>query len=359
MEFVRLNGRGCTEEERSRRVTHVRSIVIPHTEYQKVRRRLERTHQDGKSSPNPKGLFISGDTGVGKTTLFRKYVDQYPREELQTHSRIPVLYIKTPYPAKNTKTMSTEVLFRMGDPVYYTGNEIVQTTRICRLVETCEIELIIIDELQHLIDRETNKFMASVSDWLKRLAEAISIPVVLCGLPECDRIFNYNSQIDDRWTTRMSLRPFPYETNEDKTYFGRFLDEVDKGLPFSDRSYIGEYADQIYYATLGVTRQVMTLLENATEKAALSGEDKILFKHLNWGYQDIIRSRRPYGTNPFVERFSLQESLKLEEDRILHKVNQEQKARKVKEDPDKFQRLNLYHLIRQTHTQTLSKSRTK
>lgn len=360
MDFARLNGKRCSEEERSKRAKHVRGIVIPHTQYQEVWRELSRTHMDGKSSVNPKGMFISGDTGVGKTTIFRKYLENHPREELSTYTRIPVLYIKTPSPARNTKAMATEILFRMGDPFYHVGTEQVQTTRICGFVEKCQIDMIIIDELQHLIDRDTNKLMASVSDWVKRLAEAISIPIVLCGLPESERIFKYNPQLDDRCSNRLFLTPFRYETEGEKSYFKKFLDEVDKALPFQDRSYISEYSERIYYATLGITRQVMTLLENATKHAALSGSDKICFEHLDWGYQDIKRTRRPFAENPFVGSFNLTESTNKEQDKILTKHQQDSKnGGKGKGDADRLTSLSLYHLIMRTHVQHASTPRKK
>jgi hypothetical protein len=301
-EFDLLQGKRPSPEEVNRRIEHVKRIVVTYPQYMDVWNTLTKVHQRSKGSVNAAGMFIYGDTGVGKSTLLQAYVKQYPREELPTFTRIPALYVRVPSPARTTKALSTEILFRMGDPMYASGTEQVQTTRICHYVERCQIELIVIDEFQHLIDRETDKVFTAASDWVKTLAETINIPVVLCGLSESDRIFKYNKQLDDRYTNRKSLEAFGYWDSGEKAAFHKFLDFIDQRLPFAMRSYLAseDIAARTYYATLGVHRQIKTLLMNATEHAAEDGCDQILMEHLRQGYEDISRSKRDFAVNPFI-----------------------------------------------------------
>jgi hypothetical protein len=49
----------------------------------------------------------------------------------------------------------------MGDPYYDRGTETNMIDRILVFVERCEVEMIIIDEIQHLIDSESKKVMVS------------------------------------------------------------------------------------------------------------------------------------------------------------------------------------------------------
>lgn len=304
VEFLRLHGKIPTSEEVNRRIEHVKRIVVTYPQYMDTWNTLSKVHQRSKGSVTATGMFIFGETGVGKSTLLQAYVKQFPRKEYKTYTQIPALYVRVPSPARTTKTLSTEILYRMGDPMYASGTEQVQTTRICNYVEQCQIEIIVIDEFQHLIDRETDKVFTAVSDWVKTLAEAINIPVILCGLPESERIFRYNKQLDDRYTNRKSLKSFGYTGREERAAFRKFLDFLDQRLPFVERSYIAseEIASRIYYATLGVHRQIKTLLMNATEHAVENGCDQILLEHLRAGYADITRSKRDYAINPFYDK---------------------------------------------------------
>ena len=46
-----------------------------------------------------------------------------------------------------------------------------------------KIELIIIDEFQHLVEKSSNRILSRVSDWLKMLINKTKYSIILFGMP--------------------------------------------------------------------------------------------------------------------------------------------------------------------------------
>lgn len=309
--FPPLNGEVPTLDEVSRRKEHVKKIIIWHPSYQALFNEVKECHILSKGSSSPDSLFISGKTGVGKSTLLEEYTSHYPREVLEEYTRVPVLHVKIPVGA-TPKSVATTILDKLGDPNYDRGTEINQTARLYKLFKKCQVEMIILDEFQHLIDKETQKVLKKASDWVKRFTEEIQIPVVLCGMPESEDIFGHNEQLDRRFCNKQELKAFSYNTGEDQKEFRTFLYYVDQQLPFCNPSRLADpsMSERIFYISLGVPFYVMTLLQKATEYAVKHGQDQISDQYLSAAYNSIKRSTRPHAVNPFIEeKFDLIDAL--------------------------------------------------
>jgi folate-dependent phosphoribosylglycinamide formyltransferase PurN len=57
----------------------------------------------------------------------------------------------------------------LGDPAAHTGNQSALNSRLIHFIKECAIKLVILDGFQYLIDSETEKILAKVSNWLKVL----------------------------------------------------------------------------------------------------------------------------------------------------------------------------------------------
>ena len=53
-----------------------------------------------------------------------------------------------------------------------------------------QTELILLDELNHLFDRDSEKLLKTASDWLKCLILETKIPIVAFGLPSSEFILS-------------------------------------------------------------------------------------------------------------------------------------------------------------------------
>lgn len=306
--FESLDGKPADFSDYAIRVSHIKSIVVKHPGFVEAFEELKEIHELSKESIITDQLCILGPTGAGKTTVVEKYVSNFPRKVLKERTVIPVLHVKVPPRARSPKVLASKILRTMGDPLFDSGTEENMTQRIQNFVEKCGIEMIILDEFQHLIDRDTDHVLATASDWLKTFIEEINIPVVLCGLPDSERVFEHNEQLDGRYPNRIYLSPFGFNNREEQKDFRKFLMAIDKDLPFSKFSNLADpvIAAKIFYFSFGVPRYVMDLLKQATKFSLKRGQDQITERELKNAFSKITRSVRPFAVNPFEnDKFDL------------------------------------------------------
>lgn len=182
------------------------------------------------------------------------------------------------------------------------------TARILSFVEKCEVEMIIIDEFQHLIDSESKKVLNKASNWVKNLTNDVNIPILVCGMPESSKVFEINEQLDRRFCEKQSLQPFSYQSREDQIEFRAFLNGIDKQLPFPEQSFLADpiLSQKIFYATKGNPFYIKKLLEESTVSALKNGCDSITEDDLFISFKSISLSTRKFVINPFnQENFNL------------------------------------------------------
>jgi predicted ATP-dependent serine protease len=74
----------------------VHELVIKYDRLKKYFKRIRNCHEQFGYSSEPDCLFIGGDTGAGKSTLLNTYAADFPREETEDGTRIPVFSTSVP-----------------------------------------------------------------------------------------------------------------------------------------------------------------------------------------------------------------------------------------------------------------------
>ena len=119
---------------------------------------IEECQELSKVAEEPQCMSLEGPTGAGKTTLIKDYARQFPRHETGPATLIPVFYLETPSPV-TVKGLAQKMLEELGDPAAHKGNQPALNSRLIHLIRECGVELVILDDFQHLIDSETNKIL--------------------------------------------------------------------------------------------------------------------------------------------------------------------------------------------------------
>jgi Cdc6-like AAA superfamily ATPase len=160
-----------TENKTTReRISIANQVYAGYPLFNQVLEDIDRCHD----SPNIKGdddpdcLLLMGSTGAGKTTIYKTYAQNYPSQETEEGSVVPIIYATIPA-AATVKGLVEALLKRLGDPLHNKGTTINQTSRLYDLLKACRVELIFLDEFHHFIDRESDKVLKNVCDWLKNL----------------------------------------------------------------------------------------------------------------------------------------------------------------------------------------------
>lgn len=249
---MKEDGQNVLDSWVDKRLLMTEQIYISYPRLEELLGKVARCHQLSKYAAEPECLFIKGPTGTGKTTLYRRYEHKHPRVETDDGTVVPVLSATIPVPA-TVKSLVTKLLVNLGDPAAQRGTTDSRTLRLHTLMKNCGVELIILDEFQHFIDRDSQRVLQNVSDWLKNLLNETNVPMILIGMPHADQVLEANPQLRRRFCARESLEPFGWEPIARRHDFRRFLKVLDSKLPFAESSHLADHAMALrfYYASDG------------------------------------------------------------------------------------------------------------
>lgn len=256
-----------------------------------------------KISAEPECMVIKGNLGLGKTTLGKAFTRDYPRIVTDEETFIPVLLVKVPVPA-TVKGFTSQILRAFGDKEFNKGSTISQTLRIYDFTSDCKTDLIIFDDFQHFIDRDSLLVLKTLSDWLKNLIDETRKPIVVVGMPSCDAVLDepQNEQLKRRFSIRECLEPFSWRSKTERSKLLNFLDLVDEQLPLFECSRLANIktAYLIHKATGGTIAYIMKLIRRAAALALRDGVEIIDYDHLAQAYEDLLANNNPQMPNPFV-----------------------------------------------------------
>lgn len=286
------------------------NIYISYPRFKEIIGAIEYCHHFSSCKDEPECMFLSGSTGVGKTTIYRTYASRYPRQITLKGTMIPILAVTIPAPA-TVKAVVSKLLWQLGDPAYDKGTIGKQTIRLIGLIKDCGVQMLILDEFQHFIDRDSAKVLKTVSDWLKTLILDTNLPIILIGLPEAEQILQLNchSQLSRRFANRCYLGPFVWQPDLGKE-FRTFLHLLASQLPLESASHLSELdlARRFYYASDGVVAYVMKLVRYGTYLALQQHREQLDLDILAVAFDKYVHADKPRKVNPFLsDEFELQE----------------------------------------------------
>lgn len=250
-------------------------------------------------------LLILGESGTGKTTLCRAVIQQYPLQVQQDRDWQPVLYISIP-PAATIAGVTEAMLSTLGDPAPSKGTISAKTARVFKLAKGCGVELILLDEAQHIQDRGQLPTQYMVGDWLKGMADEIAVPTVLLGLPRVDSLLRVNEQLRRRFTRRLCMSLGQNEGSSVEMECFQLFTSLTHSLPiplcFGNYEW-EEFGHRLYYATDGRIAYVKALLCAALRWVVQRDLDAITPEELEAAFACEIWSAGIGALNPFNEKF--------------------------------------------------------
>jgi hypothetical protein len=282
------------------RILQAEQIFITYPRIKKIRERIARCHMKSSRSQEPRCFMVTGESGCGKTSLAKAYRRKYPPVETENGTTIPVLYSLISAPA-TVKGVTAGLLASMGEPFPGHGTITTMTPKLDTLLANCGVQLIILDEFQHLIDKDSKRVLFNTADWLKNLIDRTGIPVVLMGLPESYQILKDHKQLRRRFSAHVNLEPFGFESDAEINEFRIFLKMVDDHLPLSQRSNLYEFytALRFFLASDGFIWKVMQIVKAAVEYAFEARQESLSLAILEKAYEEEIGSFDDAKQNPF------------------------------------------------------------
>jgi hypothetical protein len=249
-------------------------------------------------------MSLEGVTGAGKSTLVQDYAALLPRIEEEDGTRIPVFYLETPSPV-TVKGMASTMLSRLGDPAAHRGTLWSMNSRLIKLMIACQVELTILDDFHHLIDKQTNRILEQVSDWLKVLIKETGVMFLVVGIEgKVEQILEANSQLSRLFAVRETLTPFRYDPGAEHLIlqFARFVQYTETAIetPLPETLPRLELLYRLHYATDGVVGNLMNLLRYAAMMARQQGKTTIDLPILAAAFDKRLARHLKGKVNPFA-----------------------------------------------------------
>lgn len=273
--------------------------------FQKAFERMEGNLQVYRKTGVAQHLLVLGESGTGKTTLARLFAERYPRQVTPERDLIPVLYVSVPA-AATIGGIVEAVLAQLGDYEPERGTISSKTARATRLVHACGVEMLLIDEAQHVQDRGKTQSQYFVGDWLKTFMDAVGLPVTLLGLPRTQSLLQVNEQLRRRFAHRLSL-----SIGQTDGIFGNgisleLFSSLNNALPLSLNPQPYEWSElgaRFHFATHGRIAYVKQLLIAGYGRAISVNSDEISTEELAYAFTSSIWAAGVGALNPFDPSF--------------------------------------------------------
>jgi hypothetical protein len=275
--------------------------------FQKAFEQIEENLKLFRATGVARNLLILGESGAGKTSLCRLFVERHPKLVLPERDIIPVLYVCVPAAATIAGTVEA-ILAALGDPEPERGTVSVKTARAVRIARGCGVEMLLCDESQHIQDRGRTHSQYFVGDWLKSFMDALGLPVVLLGLPRTQTLLQVNEQLRRRFTHRLSLSVQQSGDGADSSDDNSFdlFHALASALPLPlDPRPFGwrELGMRLHFATDGRIAYVKQLLVNAYEQAIGQSTKSVSVHELSCAFTAAIWPSGIGALNPFHTDF--------------------------------------------------------
>lgn len=261
---------------------------------------LREDHREGKETTC---MTVIGEAGVGKSALLKQYAWDYCPYEEKTEQGIvrrhPVLYVQLEPDTTVIGAAETILKVLMGDRAP-TGS-IAKATILPAQLKIRKVELLILDEFQHVGERGATKTRNKTADWIKSIAKKLDIPVVMAGIPVVQQLVEDNDQLLSITPHAFVIPSYDFDNPDHREGFRGLLKELDKVLPFDQSAKLHEpdRALALHAASGGNLRYLRHIIARAARHAAAEDAYCITDDHFHRACDEL--SLHPTcPSNPFA-----------------------------------------------------------
>jgi hypothetical protein len=150
-----------------------------------IHKAIEKSHKS--YGLKAKALMIIARSGCGKTEAVRSYEDNYNKQYTESHDIGPILYI-----ALSEKITPNGIITLIYNElgIKKSSNETERCGKLALILQRLGIELIIIDEIQHVLPEHTHAKTQECADFFKSFMDRTKIPFIFVGTPKSTRLLH-------------------------------------------------------------------------------------------------------------------------------------------------------------------------
>lgn len=293
---------------------------IKHPRLEAVYESFDDLRDYGAAVPfEPKGYVkLLAPTHSGKSTSVKSYIEEVvvpeaierglfsadTEPDIIANNQKLVLHV-TLSPNATPKSLATDILQRLGDPRAHEGSQTNLETRVYRMLQETGVELIILDELQHMgssalkveldgtVRRLTKANPTAVANTLKTMLIRGLVPIAFVGTLDAAQFLTFDGgQISWRRLEDLDFSPLRWDVPQDRKFFIEWCGKVgikvhEHGLlPKRPNLVKGKIPVNLWVASAGRIGFVSRIAQSAVIHAAKRGSDVLEESDLEWAVDE-------------------------------------------------------------------------
>lgn len=219
------------DDKCARALEALKGIYVPHDKHRVIRSRINTLRLSSlallRCGEALEGRALVQGTGAGKTTILKQIAHDANTKPGRDGKVNPhrVFYIEMKV-AGTLNMLCRRILKKIGDPHWNDGNADDVRERLEIAFAEKKVELVIVDEVQHL--KGTSRDKLAIADELKGLLDAGIVPIVFAGTEKAKAFFEDNLELAGRLGASLDLAPLGKSTNDRRKFrdFCRGLDDA-------------------------------------------------------------------------------------------------------------------------------------
>lgn len=237
------------------------------SELRDLREKVARTlawHAGGQQ----RNFLLGGDTGTGKSTFLYWFSSHFIPEVLKEYNHVPVIHIDAPE-GSSPRFLLQRIIRGCGMNYLERDNEEVLTLKAIYFFQRCLVELLIVDEVEHIKAHAVRRRLLDLSNL------TFHVPII-CASCEPHKWIEGDAEIAGRWNDYFRLHPYT------GVQLQQLLSLINLLLPFPQSSFpfpssenqgsaeIEDNAKKVTFlqeTTKGLLRDLMPLLTEASKEA--------------------------------------------------------------------------------------------
>lgn len=226
-----------------------------------------------RSFGQQRNFLLGGPSGMGKTT-YLDWLCLHEQPKIETdRNRLPVIKIDAPVSNHTPKPLFQRILLECGAAYTASDNEEVLLMRLMLYFQRCGVELLVVDEVEHITRPEIRRRLLEVSNLTR------GIPMV-CASCHPLRWIEGDPEVQGRWNDYFELQQYTGQR------LRQLLAYLELLLPFPADSVLADQqtrtdtekteakdgtARLIEHWTGGILRDIMILILDASARAIQQG----------------------------------------------------------------------------------------
>ena len=251
-------------------------------------------------------LLICGESGVGKSTLVKWLIRNLKSNRNKDGVSRPAIYIEIPTAPTAIGVFET-MLEALGDPKPSQGTRTVKKRRVIKMLREQNVKLLVLDDLQHIVDRQSDRILFDASEAIKEILIEYPISTLCAGLADAERVVLSNEQLSRRHMATQRLERFNWKVAKSRRAFVGVL------LAFQQSMEIYELPDlkdesvalRFYLATGGIMDFVFKLFLFSAQIAAENNLDGVRLATFQEAWERAFLHSNG-GENSFQPNFDLE-----------------------------------------------------